>query len=92
MQCRFAGLALDEGTWDHSVFSKNRDRLVAHEVVEASFAQVMALAMPGSVPGSHAKTVGADKACDTSHFIAAFRKRKVTPRVRCAGGSWAILL
>lgn len=23
----FVGLALDEGTWDHSVFSKNRDRL-----------------------------------------------------------------
>lgn len=40
----FVGLALDEGTWDHSVFSKNRDRLLAHEVVEAFFAEVMALA------------------------------------------------
>jgi hypothetical protein len=40
----FVGLALDESTWDHSVFSKNRDRLLAHEVVEAFFAEVMALA------------------------------------------------
>jgi transposase len=40
----FVGLALDGQTWDHSVFSKNRDRLLAHEVVEAFFAEVMALA------------------------------------------------
>ena len=40
----FVGLALDGRTWDHSVFSKNRDRLLANEVVEAFFAEVMALA------------------------------------------------
>ena len=40
----FVGLALDEATWDHSVFSKNRDRLLANEVIEAFFAEVMALA------------------------------------------------
>lgn len=40
----FVGLALDEVTWDHSVFSKNRDRLLANEVTEAFFAEVMALA------------------------------------------------
>ena len=40
----FVGLALDEVTWDHSVFSKNRDRLLANEVIEAFFAEVMALA------------------------------------------------
>jgi transposase len=40
----FVGLPLDGQTWDHSVFSKNRDRLLAHEVVEAFFAEVMALA------------------------------------------------
>ena len=27
--------------WDHSVFSKNPDRLLEHEVVEAFFAEVM---------------------------------------------------
>ncbi|MEZ5614400.1 MAG: IS5 family transposase [Rhodocyclaceae bacterium] len=40
----FVGLPLDGQTWDHSVFSKNRDRLLANEVVEAFFAEVMALA------------------------------------------------
>jgi transposase len=40
----FVGLAIDDAVWDHSVFSKNRDRLLAHEVVEVFFAEVMALA------------------------------------------------
>ena len=40
----FVGLAIDDAIWDHSVFSKNRDRLLAHEVVESFFAEVMALA------------------------------------------------
>ena len=31
----FVGLAIDDEVWDHSVFSKNRDRLLEHEVVEA---------------------------------------------------------
>lgn len=30
--------------WDHSTFSKNRDRLLEHEVVEAFFTKVMGLA------------------------------------------------
>jgi transposase len=40
----FVGLAMDDAVWDHSVFSKNRDRLLAHEVVEAFFTEVMTLA------------------------------------------------
>lgn len=40
----FVGLALDEATWVPSVFSKNRDRLLANEVIEAFLAEVMALA------------------------------------------------
>lgn len=40
----FVGLAIDDVVWDHSVFSKNRNRLLAHEVVESFFAEVMALA------------------------------------------------
>lgn len=40
----FVGLALDDAIWDHSVFSKNRDRLLAHRVVEGLFAEVMRLA------------------------------------------------
>lgn len=40
----FVGIALDDGVWDHSVFSKNRDRLLEHEVIESFFTEVMALA------------------------------------------------
>lgn len=40
----FIGLAIDDGVWDHSVFSKNRDRLLEHSVVEHFFTEVMTLA------------------------------------------------
>jgi transposase len=40
----FIGLAIDDAVWDHSVFSKNRDRLLEHAVVEGFFTQVMQLA------------------------------------------------
>lgn len=40
----FVGLAMDDEVWNHSVFSKNRDRLLAHEVVEAFFGEIVALA------------------------------------------------
>jgi transposase len=40
----FVGLAIDDAVWDHSVFSKNRDRLLEHAVVEAFFAEVMRVA------------------------------------------------
>ncbi len=40
----FIGLAIDDGVWDHSVFSKNRDRLLEHAVVERFFTEVMQLA------------------------------------------------
>ena len=40
----FVGLALDDPIWDHSTFSKNRDRLLEHQVVEGFFAEVLRLA------------------------------------------------
>jgi transposase len=40
----FIGLAIDDAEWDHSTFSKNRDRLLEHEIVESFFAEVMQLA------------------------------------------------
>ncbi len=40
----FVGLAIDDEVWDHSVFSKNRDRLLEHAVVERFFTEVMQLA------------------------------------------------
>lgn len=37
----FVGLSMDEVAWDHSTYTKNRDRLIEHEVVRALFGQVM---------------------------------------------------
>jgi len=40
----FVGVSMDDAVWDHSVFSKNRDRLLEHEVIESFFTEVMTLA------------------------------------------------
>ncbi len=40
----FVGLAMEEEPWNHSVFSKNRDRLIEHEAIEALFTEVMGVA------------------------------------------------
>jgi hypothetical protein len=40
----FVGLAIEDAVWDHSVFSKNRDRLLEHDVVEPFFTEIMSLA------------------------------------------------
>ncbi len=37
----FVGLSMDEPAWDHSTYTKNRDRLIEHEVVRGLFGQVM---------------------------------------------------
>ena len=42
----FVGMEMDEEVWDHAVFSKNRDRLLNHEVAEAFFERVLKLAKP----------------------------------------------
>lgn len=36
----FVGMNMDEPVWDATVFTKNRDRLLKHEVAKAFFAQV----------------------------------------------------
>ena len=40
----FVGIAIDEPVWDHSVFSKNRDRLNGNEVASEFLAEVVRLA------------------------------------------------
>ena len=37
----FVGLSMDDAAWDHSTYTKNRDRLIEHEVIRALFGQVM---------------------------------------------------
>lgn len=40
----FVGLSMDDEVWDHSVFTKNRDRLLDGEIAEAFLDQVVELA------------------------------------------------
>jgi IS5 family transposase len=40
----FVGLSMDDPVWDHSVFSKNRERLIASDVATAFFARIKAQA------------------------------------------------
>ncbi len=37
----FVGLGMEDAAWDHSTYTRNRDRLIAHEVVRGLFGQVM---------------------------------------------------
>ena len=37
----FVGLSVDKGPWDHSTYTKNRDRLIEHEVVRELFERVL---------------------------------------------------
>lgn len=37
----FVGLGLDQAPWDHSTYTKNRDRLIEHEVVRELFEAVL---------------------------------------------------
>ena len=50
----FVGLAIDDPVWDHSVFSKNRDRLNAQAVATEFLSEVVRLAeKQGLISGEH---------------------------------------
>ena len=40
----FTGLSIDDEIWDHSTFSKNRDRLLEHDIIPILFEEVVTLA------------------------------------------------
>ena len=43
----FVGLSLDKDPWDHSTYTKNRDRLIENEVMRDLFARVLDQAKVG---------------------------------------------
>ncbi|AJY27102.1 transposase DDE domain protein (plasmid) [Burkholderia thailandensis 34] len=50
----FVGLAMDDAVWDHSTFSKNRDRLLAHDVIVGLFNETVETAHArGHLSGEH---------------------------------------
>ena len=61
---------------------RGRDSIAPEKLMRALLLQVFySMRMLDCVPGTHSKTVGADKAYDTADFVAACRQRKVTPHV-----------
>ena len=53
----FVGLGVDDPAWDHSSFSKNRDRLLEGEIAAKFLAAVVALAA-GRLPARHGGECG----------------------------------
>ncbi|MGH6611124.1 MAG: IS5 family transposase [Burkholderiaceae bacterium] len=50
----FVGLAIDDAVWNHSVFSKNRDRLLEHDAVTTLFNATVEMAdKRGLLSGEH---------------------------------------
>src|SRR5471030_1295531 len=50
----FVGLAMDDSVWDHSTFSKNRDRLMVHDVIVSLFNETVETArVRGHLSGEH---------------------------------------
>jgi len=50
----FVGLAMDDAVWDHSTFSKNRDRLLVHDVIVGLFNETVGTAHArGYLSGEH---------------------------------------
>lgn len=56
----FVGLAIEDVVWNHSVFSKNRDRLIEHEAVTELFNATVEMAgKQGLLSGEHFSVDGA---------------------------------
>ena len=50
----FVGIGMDDDAWDHSTYTKNRERLLEHEVMRELFAQVITRAQAeGLLSGEH---------------------------------------
>src|SRR5437762_2043632 len=74
----FVGIGVDDAAWDHSVFSKNRERLLEGDIAAKLLAAV--LAQPKDDRRT-AITLGADKAYDAEDFVNELRSMNVTPHV-----------
>ncbi len=53
----FVGLAIEDSVWNHSVFSKNRDRLIEHDAVTELFNATVAMTeQRGLLSGEHLRS------------------------------------
>ena len=70
---------MDESSFDHSTFSRNRARLLQHAAA-GEFLRAIARANE-RLPGRRRIALGADKGYDTRDFIAACRALDITPHI-----------
>ncbi len=64
----FVGLAIEDTVWNHSVFSKNRDRLIEHDTVTELFNSTLEMAREkGLLSGEHFSVDGAHIQAWASH-------------------------
>jgi transposase len=64
----FVGLSIEDAVWNHSVFSKNRDRLIEHDVVIALFNSTVEMAQDkGLLSGEHFSVDGTQLKAWASH-------------------------
>jgi transposase len=64
----FVGLSIEDSVWNHSVFSKNRDRLIEHDVVIELFNATVEMAQAkGLLSGEHFSVDGTQIKAWASH-------------------------
>ena len=80
------GLLIDDSVWNHSVFSKNRDRLIEHDAVTEMFNATVEMAQgKGLLSGEHFSVDGTLIQAWASHK--SFKCKETTIRVRAARGA-----
>ena len=78
----FVGLAIEDTVWNHSVFSRNRDRLFEHDAVTERFKATVEMANKrGLLSGEHFSVDGA--------LIQAWASHKSMRPLRCPA-TWAM--
>src|SRR5207247_2468433 len=91
----FVGLTMDDGVWDATVFTKNRERLLAGDVARAFLEHVVAEARPQqllssehfSVDGTLIDTCAGLKSFERMYAARAPAPGNGSQRWRCWGGS-----
>jgi len=63
----FIGLTMDDAVWVPTVFTKNRERLIAHDAVVALFNEILSL--------------GTDKGYDAKEFVEKLQELNVAPHI-----------
>jgi transposase len=82
----FVGLSMDDGVWDHSTFTKNRDRFLGSDLAEAFFTSVVSQAEAAGLLSDEHFTVDGTL-LDAWASLKSFRRKGDRDGSSSAGGS-----